>query len=60
MKKFIAPLAPVLCTYVAFSFIAWNPNPGEWDPFGRFMMAFIGGFAGLAISLESYFGILKK
>lgn len=30
-----------LALYGAGAFIAWNPNPGEWNESGRFMLAML-------------------
>jgi peptidoglycan/LPS O-acetylase OafA/YrhL len=44
-KRFIAALiAAILAAGVIFlagAFIAWDVNPGHWDPFGRAMCALV-------------------
>lgn len=53
-SKFI--LFSVLCLiwtlvlYLSFAFIAWQPNPGEWDLAGRFMSVVFWG-VGVAVAV---------
>lgn len=41
--------------YAASVFISWEPNPGKWPDFGRFMFAWIGGAGSIGAGVALYF-----
>ena len=44
----------IFAAYLLGSIVAWNLDPGHWDPFSRFVIAMVGGIGGTLSALAKY------
>ena len=42
MKTILAAIAGLCTTYLAFVFVMWEFNPGEWNEVARFICVWLG------------------